>query len=54
MLEFPPGRIGDLFAPIVDPAALLSAIESAARVPGHPLTKKYRNDMERIRAALAT
>lgn len=53
MLEAPPGCLGALVAPIVDPAAQLEAIEAAARLPGHPLSEKHRLDREQLRDALA-
>jgi hypothetical protein len=52
MLDEAPGRLGDLVVPIIDPAAQLYAKESAALIPGHPLTEKHRDDIERLRAAL--
>ena len=53
MLDDSPGRLGDLVVPIVEPASLLHEKESAALIPGHTLTEKHRNDIERLRTALA-
>ena len=53
MLDGPPGRLVNITVPIVTPAAQVHAIESAARMPGHPLSEKHRKDLIRLRERLS-
>jgi hypothetical protein len=53
MLDWPPGRLGDLGVPIIAPTAQLHAKQAAALMPGHPLTPKHRDDIQHLKRSLS-
>jgi hypothetical protein len=52
MLDWPPGRIGELQIPIINPHVQIEIKEMPVWVPGRPRRPKDAEDIARLRQAL--